>query len=64
MILVYWRAIEVRLRVRYADIKPGAKNYFDGRVMLHFKDKVGKVVKPESEMIPNELLAWARRCRE
>ena len=40
-------ALEIRLRVRYTDIKPGKQRWFDGRVMGHFKDKAGKVLKPD-----------------
>jgi len=40
-------ALEFRLRVRYSDIKPGKENWFDGRIMGHFKDASGKVVKPD-----------------
>lgn len=38
-------ALELRLRVRYTDIKAGKKAWFDGRIMGHFKDADGKVVK-------------------
>jgi endoglucanase len=56
MILVYRQAtlpkplppaLEVRLRVRYADIQPGEKSWFDGRVMFHFKNQAGQVLKPD-----------------
>ena len=40
-------ALEIRLRVRYSDIKRGKNAWFDGRVMGHFKNAEGKVVKPE-----------------
>lgn len=40
-------ALEVRLRVRYADIQSGEKAWFDGRVILHFKNQAGQVLKPE-----------------
>ncbi len=40
-------ALEIRLRVRYADIKRGKNAWFDGRVISHFKNTEGKVVKPE-----------------
>jgi len=40
-------ALEFRLRVRYSNIKPGEKKWFDGRIMGHFKDKAGEVVKPD-----------------
>ncbi len=40
-------AVELRLRVRYTDIKPGEKPWFDGRVISHFKDEAGEIVKPE-----------------
>jgi len=40
-------ALEIRLRVRYTDIRRGKNAWFDGRVMSHFKNAEGKVVKPE-----------------
>ncbi len=40
-------ALEIRLRVRYSDIKRGKNAWFDGRVMSHFKNADGKVLKPE-----------------
>jgi hypothetical protein len=40
-------ALEIRLRVRYANIKAGEKPWFDGRVIAHFKNEAGRVVKPE-----------------
>lgn len=40
-------ALEIRLRVRHSDIKRGKNAWFDGRVMGHFKNAEGKVVKPE-----------------
>ena len=40
-------ALEIRLRVRYSDIKPGEKSWNDGRVICHFKNAAAKVVNPE-----------------
>jgi hypothetical protein len=40
-------ALEVHVRARYTDIKHGSKAWFDGRVILQFKDAAGKVVKPQ-----------------
>lgn len=40
-------ALEIRLRVRHTDIKRGKNAWFDGRIMGHFKNADGKVVKPE-----------------
>ncbi len=54
MILVY-RAIPVRaedkafelsFRVRYEEIQPGRNEWFDGRIMMNFKDADGNVIKP------------------
>lgn len=42
-------ALEIKLRVRHSDIKSGEKKWNDGRVMGHFKNKAGKVLKPEPE---------------
>jgi hypothetical protein len=56
MILVYRQmpipsprpaALEVCFRVRYADIKPGEKSWYDGRIICHFKNRDNDVVKPE-----------------
>ena len=58
MVLVYRRvdlssplppALEIRLRLRYIDVKPGEKSWFDARIMGHFKDRAGKILKPEPE---------------
>ena len=40
-------ALEIRLRVRYADIKRGENAWFDGGIIGHFKNMEGKVIKPE-----------------
>ncbi len=40
-------ALEVHLRVRHTDIKRGKNAWFDGRIMGHFKNADGKVLKPE-----------------
>jgi len=40
-------ALEMKLRVRYSNIKRGKNAWFDARVMAHFKDAAGKVVKPD-----------------
>jgi endoglucanase len=56
MILVYRQmavpspappAMELRLLVRYTDVVPGEKSWFDARVMGHFKNAAGQVIKPE-----------------
>jgi endoglucanase len=39
--------LELRFQVRYTDVVPGAKPWFDARVMGHFKDANGNVLKPE-----------------
>jgi len=39
------KAFELSFRVRYEGIKPGANPWFDGRVMMNFKDAEKKVVK-------------------
>ena len=58
MILVYRRvdfptpapaALEIRLRLRYTDVKPGEQNWFDARIMGHFKNRAGRILKPEPE---------------
>jgi hypothetical protein len=58
MLLVYRRvnlpsptpaALEVRVRLRYTDVKPGEKKWFDARIIGHFKNKAEKTLKPEPE---------------
>ena len=39
-------ALELRLKARHADIRRGEKKWFDGRVMMNFKNAEGKAVKP------------------
>src|SRR5262249_46266234 len=39
--------LEIRLRVRYSDIKAGKEKWHDGRVIGHFKSKSGRTLKPE-----------------
>jgi len=36
--------LELRLRVRYADVVPGEKSWFDARVMGHFENAEGKEI--------------------
>lgn len=61
MILVYRRAelpsppppgLEIRLRLRHTDVKPGKEKWHDARVMGHFKSKDGRTLKPEPA-VPN-----------
>ena len=40
------QALELSYRVRYADIKPGKQAWFDGRIMMNFKDEAKQVLKP------------------
>ena len=63
MVLVYRRvdlpspppaALEVRLRVRYADIQHGKENWNDGRFMGHFKNATDRILRPEPGL-PNFL---------
>jgi len=42
-------AVEIRLRVRYTDVQPGQQPWFDARVISHFKDASGGILKPEPE---------------
>ncbi len=58
MVLVYRRvdvpspapaAMEIRLRVRYTNVKPGEQPWYDARIMGHFKNRAGRVLKPEPE---------------
>ena len=37
-------ALELTFRARYTDIQPGKKPWFDGRIMMNFKDAAGKKV--------------------
>ena len=39
--------IKVSFRARANDITPGAENWHTGRVILHFKDAAGQVLKPD-----------------
>jgi hypothetical protein len=59
MVLLYRRAylptpapvaLEIRLRLRYTDVKHGAQNWNDVRFMGHFKDKTDRVLKPEPQV--------------
>ena len=56
MVIVYRRAnlskpapaaLEIWLRLRYTDVKPGEKQWFDARVIGHFKNQAGQTLKPE-----------------
>jgi len=38
-------ALELRTKVRYQDIQPGSKQWFDGRIMANFKNDAGKTIK-------------------
>jgi endoglucanase len=40
-------ALEIRLRVRHKGIEVGKESWFDGRVMLKFRDRDGRDVSPE-----------------
>jgi hypothetical protein len=44
-------ALEIRVKVRYSDIKAGEKKWFDGRLMGHFKNAEGKVLKGDPKPI-------------
>ena len=40
------KALELTFRARWQDIKAGKESWFDGRIMLNFKDADQKVLKP------------------
>ena len=40
------RALELKFKVRYVGIKRGKESWFDGRIMLNFKDANGNVCQP------------------
>lgn len=42
--------IELRVRVRYADVKAGKNSWFDARVMGNFKSAEGKAIKNGGEL--------------
>lgn len=51
-VMVYWafpvkpgQQYRLSFRARYKDIKPGQQPWFDGRVMMNFKDAGKKIVK-------------------
>jgi endoglucanase len=44
-------ALEIRLRVRYTNVKPGEKPWNDVRVIGHFLNEAGKILKPEPECL-------------
>lgn len=39
--------LAVNFRVNHTNIKPGAENWHTGRVIMHFKDANGQVLKPD-----------------
>jgi endoglucanase len=41
------KAMEAKVKVRYADVKPGKNSWFDARVMMNWKDQDDKVLKPQ-----------------
>lgn len=41
------RDLTLRMRVRHTDVKPGAQNWNDARLIFHFKDAGGKELKPD-----------------
>jgi hypothetical protein len=40
------KALELSYRVRYAEIKPGKESWFDGRIMMNFRDDAKQMAKP------------------
>lgn len=43
------QSVSVSFRVRYSDLKPGAENWHTGRVVMHFKDASGQILKPDPQ---------------
>ena len=41
-----FNAVKLSYRVRFADIKRGAEQWFDGRIIMHFLDADGNKLKP------------------
>ena len=39
--------LKVSFRVRFEEITPGAENWHTGRVVMHFKDASGQLLKPD-----------------
>lgn len=40
------KALELEYRVGYSGIKPGKQKWFDGWVMINFRNEAGKIVRP------------------
>jgi endoglucanase len=41
------KVLEMKVKVRYADVKPGKSAWFDARIMMNWKDSAGKNLKPQ-----------------
>ncbi len=60
------QALELSYRVRFEGIKRGKESWYDGRIMLNFKDAAGKVVQP-SPSHPNftgSSSEWKQRSQQ
>lgn len=73
MVLVYravpmkpeYKAFELSYRVRFQDIKVGKQVWFDGRIMMNFKDAGGKVVgTPSPPIFRGTQNAWESRSQK
>lgn len=56
-------ALELAWRQRISDLKPGKEPYFDARIMLEFKDEVGKKMagKPSPPYTRSNTQGWVER---
>jgi endoglucanase len=60
------RAIELRYKVRFENVKRGKQSWFDGRIMMNFKGPDGQAVAPNPSH-PNfkgTAAAWAERVQQ
>lgn len=73
MVMVYrsvpmkpdYKALELSYRVRFDDVQPGAQVWFDGRIMMNFKDADGKVLaSPSPPIFRGTQNTWETRCQK
>lgn len=57
------QALKLSFKVRYENIKPGKQLWFDGRIMMNFKDKENKTLKPAppAPAFKGNSKGWIRR---
>jgi len=61
-----FQSITVSFRVRYSNLTPGAESWHTGRVIMHFKDAEGNILKPDPQpfVFKGDSDGWVEKSKQ